>query len=309
MEDAKNDATIEHVFVVTHIGFYSSKPGRNGSGQMRALLDQFKSNKVKVVMSGHDHYFEHGISGNGLHYIITGGGGAPLYETKPELSLLYPHEVLVSDSIHNYLVVTVAGNWVEVIAKDLDGKVLDSFEIGTAPTCIEAKDCKDEKAGTCPGSWTCTVSYQCLWSCKAAQSCNQGSECKEAQPTGTCKGDWTCINSACQWDCAQTGECSTDTDCKDKKPLIKCDNSYFKCDANVCEFYCPTGGGSTSGNGTGNTGATGEQPSGDSAGGTANDSPGSSSSGCHHGPFHSGSGALWMFCLLLAAMVVRRRWI
>jgi hypothetical protein len=264
-----------------------------------------------VVLSGHDHYYEHGISGNGLHYVITGGGGAPLYETKPELSLLYPHEVLVSNSIHNYLVVTVAGQWVEIIAKDLDGNILDSFEIGTEPACITAQDCKNEKAGPCEGQWTCTLGYQCQWLCDQAPACDKGSDCTGPQPAGTCEGEWTCINGGCQWDCAQVGECSSDADCANKKPLIQCDGSYYKCDAQVCEFYCPQG--SSSGGGTAN--ATGDDPVDPTAGTTDQSATGdqpaanepASSSGCHHGPLHSEQGGLWLLILLAAALFIARR--
>lgn len=236
---ASADDTIDHVFISTHIGPYSSKPGRTGSAQMRALLDDLLANKTKVLFSGHDHYFEHGIAGNGLTYIITGGGGAPLYETKPELSLLFPHEVLTSESIHNYLVVEVAGQWVSVVAKDLNGKVITAFEIGTPPACIEAADCADAEPGPCKGSWSCNDTLQCQWLCDPPPKCVTAADCKDPQPEGTCDGAWACPAEACQWDCTQQAECSTNAECAGKPPLTDCPNGAWQCDANVCEWACP----------------------------------------------------------------------
>ncbi|MBM4387363.1 MAG: metallophosphoesterase family protein, partial [Deltaproteobacteria bacterium] len=120
LEDSSQNKEIPHIFVITHMGPYSSKPGRTGSGQMRDFLDDFADAGVDMTFSGHDHYFEHGISVNGIHYFVTGGGGAPLYETDPSQSkILFPHEVIESVSVYNYLVVTVAGDYVKVVAKDI----------------------------------------------------------------------------------------------------------------------------------------------------------------------------------------------
>ncbi len=83
LERAVADPAIRHIFVTTHMGPYSSKEGRTGSSQMRAWLPRFLQYGVDVVFSGHDHYYEHGVSGNGIDYVISGGGGAPLYDVNP----------------------------------------------------------------------------------------------------------------------------------------------------------------------------------------------------------------------------------
>ncbi len=258
---AKADPTITHVFTSTHIGPYSSKPGRTGSGQMRALLDDFLANKVKVVFSGHDHYFEHGLSANGLPYIVTGGGGAGLYETDPSQAIWIPHEVLTSESIHNYLVVEVSGDWVSVIAKDLNGKVITSFEIGQPPSCVDAADCEGEQKGICEGKWDCTDSFECQWLCNPEPLCGSPTDCTMPQPENSCDGEWTCPANTCVWDCAQVGECSTDADCAAKPALTDCPGGMWSCDAAACEWLCETPD-EPADTGTGGTGGdtTADQP-------------------------------------------------
>ncbi|MDP6946311.1 MAG: metallophosphoesterase family protein, partial [Myxococcota bacterium] len=135
---ARDDDSIDHVFVVVHEGPYSSKYGRTGSAAMRALLDEFAISKVRMVLSGHDHYYEHGVSGNGLHYMISGGGGAPLYASTLQVSDLWPHEILSTMSVHNYQVIEVLGDDIHVISHDVDHNViLDDFWLGAPPACVD----------------------------------------------------------------------------------------------------------------------------------------------------------------------------
>ena len=128
---ASLNAKIDHIFVLTHMGPYSSKQGRQGSAQMRDLMAMFKKYKVSIIISGHDHYYEHGTSGNGIPYIITGGGGAPLYALGwPSFN---PHKVIYNKSIYHYLVIEVNGKYVKVTAKTPQGVKLEEFAFGSLP--------------------------------------------------------------------------------------------------------------------------------------------------------------------------------
>ncbi len=236
---AAKNPTIDHVFVAAHEGPYSSKAGRTGSAAMRDLLPLFAKSKVKLILSGHDHYFEHGISGNGIHYVISGGGGAPLYETAPSfLNQLSPHDILISKSIHNYQVITVEGPLIKVTTHNVDDlSVIEEFEIGEPPACVVTEDCEGQQEGRCEGSWACE-DYVCLWVCDAPPSCETAADCGET-PEGVCPGHWQCsIAKYCQWICDPNPECESDADCTDKSPLSDCEGGRFECMDEVCEWTC-----------------------------------------------------------------------
>jgi hypothetical protein len=67
--------------VVVHHGLWSSGPhGGNSLLHEARIVDLFKAHKVDVVLAGHDHIYERGV-GEGLAYMVSGGGGAPVYRT------------------------------------------------------------------------------------------------------------------------------------------------------------------------------------------------------------------------------------
>lgn len=240
LANAVADSTIEHVFIFVHEGPYSSKEGRTGSAAMRELLPLFAKSKVKVVFSGHDHYFEHGFSGNGLHYVISGGGGAPLYDLKTNiLNQLAPHQVLLNKEVHNYQVVTVEGSLVTVVTRDVDEMILlEEFEIGEPPPCVLAGDCAAEEEGSCEGFWECAA-FKCVWVCNPAPACVVADDCP-ANPVGRCAGAWECSPAGfCEWLCDPDPECLYGADCQEKDPLNDCAAGVWQCEDEVCEWFCP----------------------------------------------------------------------
>jgi hypothetical protein len=67
-------------FVVLHHGPYSSGPhGGNPSLKISRVPELLRAHKVDVVFAGHDHVYERGDTA-GLRWIVSGGGGAPLYK-------------------------------------------------------------------------------------------------------------------------------------------------------------------------------------------------------------------------------------
>lgn len=67
-------------FVVLHHGPYSSGlHGGNESLLLANVPELLRKHRVDLVFSGHDHVYERGDA-NGLRYVISGGGGAPLYK-------------------------------------------------------------------------------------------------------------------------------------------------------------------------------------------------------------------------------------
>jgi len=84
---------------------------------------------VDVVFSGHDHIYFRAKLINGVHYIVTGGGGAPLYGVNIGDN---PDITLVAETTLNYVYVQVWGNDIYVTAKRPDGSVIDYFTVDAA---------------------------------------------------------------------------------------------------------------------------------------------------------------------------------
>ena len=84
----------------------------------------FEKYRVSAAFFGHDHNYQHYLK-NGIHYVITGGGGAPLYDVNQ------PPEGITQKvvSIENFVKVSVADKRVHIQAIAIDGQTLDEFEI------------------------------------------------------------------------------------------------------------------------------------------------------------------------------------
>ena len=112
------------LFVYFHIPPYSSSKRETDIEQniRQALTPLFEQYGVDVVFNGHNHNYERNEV-NGVTYVVTGGGGAPLsVMEEPELTreafaVTYHFMLLEIDG--NHLVATVYSN---------QGKILDEFE-------------------------------------------------------------------------------------------------------------------------------------------------------------------------------------
>lgn len=73
------DPGIRWQFVAVHQGVHSNGPhGPSGSLLAAGLDDVMRDYDVALVMAGHDHLYERGVV-DGLRYMVSGGGGAPVY--------------------------------------------------------------------------------------------------------------------------------------------------------------------------------------------------------------------------------------
>jgi acid phosphatase type 7 len=124
-------------FVQSHYAVYSggTTHGASGIAAIEKLCDTYH---VAVYWSGHDHIYErsHQVSGgrvidtgdalsagNGTVYIVSGGGGAPLYGVA---KIATTH---VQASTNNYVDVVADDATLSVKAFKLDGSPIDSFAI------------------------------------------------------------------------------------------------------------------------------------------------------------------------------------
>jgi hypothetical protein len=124
-EDLQASQSAEFRILVAHHPPFSAVSNRQGSNpEMRALIPMFEKYHLTIGLFGHDHNYQRYLK-NGTHYVISGGGGAPLYDVdKPD-----PATVQKAISVENFVTVSVNGKVMKIQAHGLDGKTLDEFEI------------------------------------------------------------------------------------------------------------------------------------------------------------------------------------
>jgi hypothetical protein len=125
--DAHQSATWR--FVNGHHPPMTAVKRRQGENQhMTALMPMFEKYKVQAAFFGHDHNYQHYLS-NGIHYFVSGGGGAPLYDVGSP-----PKEITQKvASIENFITIEVRGSLARIKATAIDGSTLDTAEINAGP--------------------------------------------------------------------------------------------------------------------------------------------------------------------------------
>jgi len=128
-DDLQSHQAADFRFVTAHHPPYTAVASRQGDNKhMTALVPMFEKYHVSAAFFGHDHNYQHYLN-NGIHYVVTGGGGAPLYDvSKPPTGITQKVA-----SIENFVSVKVDGKVAKVQAIAIDGKVLDDFEIHGGP--------------------------------------------------------------------------------------------------------------------------------------------------------------------------------
>ena len=111
------------IFVAFHPTWYSVKKSRLKEAELNRKLwgDVFERHHVNVVLNGHDHYYHHAAHG-GVDYIVSAGGGAPLYDN----SAIQPETVLTK-KIEHYLTIEVKKDEAVIKAIDINGKLFETI--------------------------------------------------------------------------------------------------------------------------------------------------------------------------------------
>lgn len=137
---ASSDAKFK--VVIFHHPIYSSiwKDGVDES--LRKLWEPiFLEGGVDVVFCGHMHCYEH-FYVNGLHHIVTGGGGAPLQDpidTAPDglvfrrYGMLHYLRVKITENMMRVEAIPVASVYNDEVHLAPSGRSIDSFTITKAP--------------------------------------------------------------------------------------------------------------------------------------------------------------------------------
>lgn len=120
LDEAEADPAIEHRFVFLHHGLYSSGyHGGNMAARAAGLPRVLREGAVDIVFAGHDHDYERGRT-SGLNYVVTGGGGAPLYDVDTRRKGAEAFE-----STYHHVRVDVIGDSIELTAVRPDASVIE----------------------------------------------------------------------------------------------------------------------------------------------------------------------------------------
>jgi hypothetical protein len=124
-EDLKAHQQAQYRFVAGHHPPFTAVASRQGdNAHITALTPMLEKYHVTAGFFGHDHNYQHYLL-NGIHYVTSGGGGAPLYDvSKPPAGIT--QKVM---SIENFVSVHVAGKTAHVRVIAIDGKVIDEFDL------------------------------------------------------------------------------------------------------------------------------------------------------------------------------------
>lgn len=110
------------IFVFYHEPAYSIGPHGSNMDVRKALCPLFDKYGVRIVFQGHDHIYYRTIR-SGIPYVVTGGGGAPLYPCHADEAIKGD----VFESVNHLIDCYVDGGRVRCTAIRTDGSTLDVF--------------------------------------------------------------------------------------------------------------------------------------------------------------------------------------
>ena len=121
LEEAQDDPGIAFRFVLCHKPPVTAGHHLPNVTVLAEYVPLFERNRVDAVFNGHNHGYEHGRV-NGIHYVVTGGGGGELereHERRPWTIAIEPS--------HHFCRVDVGPDAYTVTAIRSDGSVIESF--------------------------------------------------------------------------------------------------------------------------------------------------------------------------------------
>jgi predicted phosphodiesterase len=135
LERAAADPEVVHRFVVMHHPPFSVSI-HGGHSELREMWTPiFERYRVDAVFSGHDHCYSRAAR-NGVTYLVSGGGGAPLYPRDPRPAPQDVEAVVYFERTLHFLRVQVVGQFVEVAAVREDGTLIETLSWGTPPVLV-----------------------------------------------------------------------------------------------------------------------------------------------------------------------------
>jgi predicted MPP superfamily phosphohydrolase len=124
LEETLATNTQPWLFVTFHVPPYSSlREDAEEIAVREVLAPLFEQHGVDVVFNGHHHNYQRSTV-NGVTYIVTGGGGAPIYEI-----VRADDHLLAYRNAYHVLHVTVAGDTLTGVGVTPEGEPFDRFTL------------------------------------------------------------------------------------------------------------------------------------------------------------------------------------
>ncbi|MBL8880070.1 MAG: metallophosphoesterase [Phycisphaerales bacterium] len=135
LRDTLKDSDATWKFAVFHHPPYSV--GKHGSNEVmrRALVPALEAGGADMVFNGHDHTYQRtkpirggALDENGIVYVVSGAGGAALYEMTPQPQ--WPDWLAAGTSAkHSFTRVAIDGKNLSLEQFDIDGEKIDAIEL------------------------------------------------------------------------------------------------------------------------------------------------------------------------------------
>jgi 3',5'-cyclic AMP phosphodiesterase CpdA len=113
-------------FVITifhHPPFSTGPHTEDEKGLRQNIVPLFEQYGVDIVFNGHDHDYERSLYNN-IYYIVTGGGGAPLYDQ----ARTSPYSQLFIKAYH-FCKLSLINDQLIIEVYDIDSNLIDKFVI------------------------------------------------------------------------------------------------------------------------------------------------------------------------------------
>jgi len=126
LDDVQSESARKSTFKIAywHRPPYSSGPHGSEMRIRSVLCPVMESNGVDIVFNGHDHLYERTKAINGTTYVVTGGGGAPLYDFKTENEW-----TAYKEKTYHLCLISVEGKRLKMFMIRPDGEKRDSLTI------------------------------------------------------------------------------------------------------------------------------------------------------------------------------------
>ncbi|MBD3369993.1 hypothetical protein GF402_06495 [Candidatus Fermentibacteria bacterium] len=123
LSQVSSNPQTDWILVCFHHPPYSSGSHGSSISVREAWCPLFEQYDVDVVWNGHDHSYERTIPIKGVVYVVTGGGGAPLYGVGSSSWTAY------SRSVNHFCWISIQDRVLTMHAVEPDGSIFDSMVI------------------------------------------------------------------------------------------------------------------------------------------------------------------------------------
>ncbi|MFH1746001.1 MAG: metallophosphoesterase family protein [Planctomycetota bacterium] len=142
LEEVFADCDATWKFVSLHHPLYTSGAYQEEPRLQNTLVPVFERLGVDIAFSGHDHMYQRMLpisagqlapDGDGVVYVITGAGGARLYDAIPP-DQRPPYLAALYNEVHSFTYVQIDGHELRLQQISVDGDILDEWSMTKVPS-------------------------------------------------------------------------------------------------------------------------------------------------------------------------------